>query len=81
MYTEKYPIRIFYRDKVWQLPVRIERNGTWYKISVDIEGIEVCFTRDEHDGLVPLNHQDNFDPQFLYLIGKGVLEQRQSYCI
>ena len=76
MSTEQYLVTITYGSKVWQLPVRIARRSAFSKISVDIEGMEVCFARDDHDGLRPLNHQDDFDPQFLYLVGKEVLLQR-----
>lgn len=79
MSTEQYLITVTYGSKVWQLPVRIACQGSFFKISVDIEGMEVCFARDDHDGLRPLNHQDDFDPQFLYLVGKEVLRQRPVY--
>ncbi len=76
MKTERYLVRVYYHGKAWQLPVSICYESIDYRITVDIEGIEVCFARDEHDGLVPLNHQDDFEPQFLYLVGREVQEQR-----
>src|SRR5688500_12870560 len=79
MITEQYSIRISYRGKIWQLPVRIDQEGAGYRIIVDIEGTEVCYGRDHHNGLRPLSHQDDFDPQFLYLIGTGVQQQRLTY--
>lgn len=79
MITEKYPIHISYLGKVWQLPVRIDQNGLHYRITVDIEGKQVCFCHDNHVGLRALNHQDDFDPQFLYLVADAVQQQRLSY--
>jgi hypothetical protein len=79
MITEQYLISISYQGKVWQLPVRIDQQGSGYRITVDIEGVEVCFGRDHHNGLRPLNHQDDFDPQFLYLVANGVQQQRLTY--
>lgn len=79
MSSEQYLITITYGSKVWQLPVRITSRGAFFKVSVDIKGMEVCFARDDHDGLRPLNHQDDFDPQLLYLVGKEVLQQRPVY--
>lgn len=76
MKTERYLITVYYRGKSWQLPVNIRYQSIDYKIAVDIEGTEVCFARDDHDGLTPLNHRDDFEPQFLYLIGREVQEQR-----
>ncbi|MBO9154764.1 hypothetical protein ACFOTA_21300 [Chitinophaga sp. GCM10012297] len=79
MITEQYPISISYNGKVWRLPVTIDQEGIFYRITVDIEGTRVCFGRDHDNGLRPLNHQDDFDPQFLYLIATGVQQQRLTY--
>lgn len=79
MNTEQYLIEITYAGKVLQLPVRIVHEGFFYKISVDIGGTEVCFDRDDHNGLRPMNHQKDFEPQFLYLVGKAIQQQRLIY--
>lgn len=79
MITEQYPIRISYLGKVWQLPVSIDQEGIFHRITVDIDGTLVCFGRDHRNGLRPLNHLDDFDPQFLYLIANGVEQQRLTY--
>ncbi len=76
MNTEHYLISVVHRGKEWQLPVEIIHSGPFLRIRVDIEGVAVCFARDDHNGLRPLNHQNDFEPQFLYLVGKGILQQR-----
>lgn len=76
MKTERYLISVAYRGKTWQLPVEIMHEGTLLRIRVDIEGVEVCFGRDDHNGLRALNHHDDFEPQLLYLIGKNIQQQR-----
>ena len=76
MNTEHYLISVVYRGKSWQLPVEIAHDSILLRIRVNIEGLEVCFARDGHNGLRPLNHQDDFEPELLYLIGKAIQQQR-----
>lgn len=78
MKTEEYNISFSYQNKAWRLPVRIIHQGADYKISVNIEGKEVCFVRDPHDGLRPLNHHNDFEAQLLYLIGQEVEQQHSA---
>lgn len=75
MKTEDYVIKIGFRGQYREIPVRITTGGLGRKIAVELEGTEICFDRDDHDGLRAINHQEEFDPELLYLIGKGIQEQ------
>ncbi len=79
MVTEQYAISIIYQNRIWHLPVSIEQDGPFDKITVGINGEDVYFARDEHDGLMAITHRDHFEPQFLYLVGLAVEQQRKMY--
>jgi hypothetical protein len=75
MRTEQFHIHVNYGGRQLQLPVKIAREGVYYAISVEVDGAEIFFSRDGHNGLRPLCHRDDFDPQFLYLLGKEIEHQ------
>ncbi|RPE08898.1 hypothetical protein EGT74_17930 [Chitinophaga lutea] len=76
MKVEQYLIRVTYQGISREIPVKIEFKGEEHKISVDLDGTEICYERDEHDGLRAINHLEDFDPELLYRVGKGILERR-----
>ncbi len=76
MKTESYVITVRFGGKQWEVLVRISNGGLGQKIAAVLEGIEICYERDDHDGLRAINHHADFDPELLYQIGKGIQEQR-----
>ncbi len=79
MTTEQYHISMQYDGRTFELPVQITLAGPYCKISVVVDGTEIAYTRDRHCGLRPLNHEEDFDLQFLYQIGNEILHQRPVY--
>ncbi|WP_343703812.1 hypothetical protein [Chitinophaga sp.] len=75
MLTEKFHINLNYDGRQLHLPVKIAKSGIYYAISVEVDGAEIFFSRDGHHGLRPLCHTDDFDPQFLYLLGREIEHQ------
>lgn len=75
MRTEQFHIQLNYDGRQLQLPVTIAREGMYHAISVEVDGAEIFFSRDGHHGLRPLCHRDDFDPQFLYLLGREIEHQ------
>jgi len=75
MKTENYTINIQFGGKQWEVPVQVISSGLGRKITVLLEGAEICYERDEHDGLRAINHLEDFSPDLLYQIGKGIQEQ------
>ncbi|WP_341835653.1 hypothetical protein WJU16_22770 [Chitinophaga pollutisoli] len=69
-------IWVRFGGKQWEVPVRITTGGLGQKIVAVLEGMEICFEHDEHDGLRAVTHHSDFDPELLYQIGKGIQEQR-----
>lgn len=78
MTTEQYHIRMQYDGRTFDLPVQITQAGPYCKICVLVDGTEIAFTRDRH-GLRPLNHEDDFDVQFLYMVANEIVHQRPVY--
>ncbi len=76
MKTESYVISVEYRGKKWEIPVRILTGSLGQKIVAVLDEIEIYYERDEHDGLRACTHQEDFDPELLYQIGKRIQEQR-----
>ncbi len=76
MEMESFLISIRFGGKQWEIPVRITSHGFAQKIAAVLEGTEICYERDEHDGLRAITHQEDFDPELLYQIGKCIQEQR-----
>lgn len=76
MKTEHYEIRFSFGGKQWKVPVRIISGGLGRKIAAVLDGTEISFERDDHDGLRAVTHQEDFDPELLYQIGKCIQEQR-----
>ncbi|WP_341839609.1 hypothetical protein [Chitinophaga caseinilytica] len=79
MTTEQYHIQMHYGGKTFELPVQITLTGPYCKISVWVDGTEISFTRDRHCGLRPLNHEEDFDVQFLYQLANEIVHQRPVY--
>lgn len=79
MTTEQYHIRMQYDGRVFELPVQITLAGPYCKISVVVDGTEIAFTRDRHCGLRAINHENDFDVQFLYMLGNEIVQQRPVY--
>ncbi|RPE05957.1 hypothetical protein EGT74_26765 [Chitinophaga lutea] len=75
MRTEQFQINVNYDGKDLQLPVKIAKEGLYYAISVEVDGAEIYFSHDGRHGLRPLCHREDFDPQFLYLLGKEIEHQ------
>lgn len=75
MRTEQFKINLNYDGRQLQLPVKIAQSGIYYAISVEVDGAEIFFSRDAHNGLRPMCHLDDFDPQFLYLLGREIEHQ------
>ncbi len=78
MKTESYVVQLFHKGKTWRLPVKVQEIGADFKISAVVEEKEICFARDDHDGLRAINHQEDFDPQFLYLLAREIQRLHQS---
>ncbi|WP_157986592.1 hypothetical protein [Chitinophaga alhagiae] len=77
MKTESYVVQLFHKGKKWNLPVKVEELGAGFKISARVEEKEICFARDDHNGLRAINHQEDFDPQFLYLLASEIQRMYQ----
>ncbi|MGE7774994.1 hypothetical protein ACQKLP_09730 [Chitinophaga sp. NPDC101104] len=75
MKTENYTVKIQFDGRQWDVPVRVLSGGLGRKITVVLQGLEICYERDEHDGLRAINHLEDFNPELLYQIGKGIQEQ------
>lgn len=75
MITEQFHIILDYCGKLMKLPVKIAKAGLNCAISVEVDGMEIFFSHDGRNGLRPLCHLEDFDPQFLYLLGKEIEHQ------
>ncbi len=75
MRMEQFQINMNYDGRELQLPVKIAKNGVYCSISVEVDGAEIYFSHDGHHGLRPLCHREDFDPQFLYQLGKEIEHQ------
>lgn len=75
MLTEQFHIHLNYDGRQLQLPVTIAKEGLYCSISVEVDGADIYFSHDGHHGLRPLCHREDFDPQFLYLLGKEIEHQ------
>ncbi len=79
MKSEQYHISVQYDGRNFEIPVEIMQTGPYCKISVVVDGTEITFTRDRHCGLRALNHEEDFDSQFLYVLGSEIVHQRPVY--
>lgn len=76
MKTEKFNITIRRNGEMLIFPVEIKMRNTDVCICVNIDGEEVHFAPDEHNGLQPASPSCNLDPELLYQVGRAIRQQR-----
>lgn len=76
MKIESYSIHVACNGKQYDLPVEIKTEGIAYRIAVLLDGAEIFYLWDHHDGLIAMYKTGQYDPELLYRIGRAIQEQR-----
>ncbi|MGX5819365.1 hypothetical protein ACWKWU_14265 [Chitinophaga lutea] len=76
MKTEQFTIQIRYRNREREFPVLFDSEGIYCRLCVKVDDKDICFGRDGHGRMQALSHQEDFDPEFLYQLARGIEQQR-----
>lgn len=78
MKTQKFFITVLQNGEHRQYPVVVKIQGVSVSVCVSVNGKEVHFVPDEHDGLRPAAAECQLDPELLYQIGSAIRQQRPA---
>jgi len=78
MKTQKFNITVQQNGEPQTYPVVVKVQGINVSVCVSVNGLEVHYIPDEHDGLRPAAAECNLDPELLYQIGSAILQQRPT---
>lgn len=76
MKTQKFFITVLQNGEYQRYPVVIKIRGINVSVCVNVNGKEVHYIPDEHDGLRPAAAECQLDPELLYQIGNAIMQQR-----
>lgn len=78
MNTEQYNVMVSYKGEQHAIPVTIRTEDENVSICADIDGKEIFFLPDTHDGLRAMDTEYELDEELLYQVGKAIRQQRPA---
>lgn len=79
MNTEKYDVMVSYKGERHAIPVTIRTEDENVSICADIDGKEIFFLPDTHNGLRAVCPEEELDEELLYQVGKAIRQQRPGH--